>query len=74
MGHELVYTDAGGFEAKQIADIELMIAQKVDLIFIAPRSEKALAEAVLKAKAACIPVILLDRDWTTPSPPPARIT
>ena len=39
-----------------------MIAQKVDLIFIAPRSEKALAEAVLKAKAACIPVILLDRD------------
>jgi ABC-type sugar transport system substrate-binding protein len=32
------------------------------LIFMAPRSEQALAEAVLKAKAACIPVILLDRD------------
>jgi len=62
LGHELVYTDAGGSEAKQIADIESMIAQKVDLIFMAPRSEKALAEAVLKAKAACIPVILLDRD------------
>lgn len=62
LGHELVYTDAGGSEAKQIADIESMIAQKVDLIFIAPRSEQALAEAVLKAKAACIPVILLDRD------------
>jgi ribose transport system substrate-binding protein len=62
LGHELVYTDAGGSEAKQIADIESMIAQKVDLIFIAPRSEKPLAEAVLKAKAACIPVILLDRD------------
>lgn len=62
LGHELVYTDAGGSEAKQIADIESMIAQKVDLIFLAPRSEKALAEAVLKAKAACIPVILLDRD------------
>jgi len=62
LGHELVYTDAGGSEAKQIADIESMIAQKVDLIFLAPRSEQALAEAVLKAKAACIPVILLDRD------------
>jgi ribose transport system substrate-binding protein len=39
-----------------------MIAQKVDLIFMAPRSEKPLAEAALKAKAACIPVIMLDRD------------
>jgi ribose transport system substrate-binding protein len=62
LGHELVYTDAGGSEAKQIADIESMIAQKVDLIFMAPRSEKPLAEAALKAKAACIPVIMLDRD------------
>jgi ribose transport system substrate-binding protein len=61
-GWELVYTDAGGSEAKQIADIESMIAQKVDLIFMAPRSEKPLAEAALKAKAACIPVIMLDRD------------
>jgi ribose transport system substrate-binding protein len=62
LGHELVYTDAGGSEAKQIADVESMIAQKVDLIFLAPRSEKPLAEAVLKAKEACIPVIMLDRD------------
>ncbi|MFL5801477.1 MAG: ABC transporter substrate-binding protein [Roseiflexaceae bacterium] len=61
-GHELVYTDSGDQEAKQIADIDSMIAQKVDLIFIAPRSEKPLAQAVLKAKAAGIPVILLDRD------------
>jgi galactofuranose transport system substrate-binding protein len=61
-GWELVYTDAGGSEAKQIADVDSMIAQKVDLIFLAPRSEKPLAEAALKAKAACIPVIMLDRD------------
>ncbi len=39
-----------------------MIAQKVDAIFLAPRSEKPLAQAVLKAKAAGIPVILLDRN------------
>jgi ribose transport system substrate-binding protein len=62
LGYELVYTDAGGSEAKQIADVDSMIAQKVDLIFLAPRSEKPLAEAVLKAKAACIPMIMLDRD------------
>ena len=62
LGHELVYTDAGGSEAKQIADVDSMIAQQVDLIFLAPRSEKPLAQAVLKAKAAGIPVILLDRN------------
>lgn len=62
LGHELVYTDAGGSEAKQIADVDSMIAQRVDLIFLAPRSEKPLAQAVLKAKDAGIPVILLDRD------------
>ncbi|HVL23868.1 MAG TPA: ABC transporter substrate-binding protein [Thermomicrobiales bacterium] len=61
-GDELVYTDAGGSEAKQIADVDSMIAQQVDLIFLAPRSEKPLAQAVLKAKAAGIPVILLDRN------------
>ena len=61
-GDELVYTDAGGSEAKQISDVDSMIAQRVDLIFLAPRSEKPLAQAVMKAKAAGIPVILLDRD------------
>jgi ribose transport system substrate-binding protein len=61
-GYELVYTDAAGSEAKQIADVDSMIAQKVDLIFLAPRSEKPLAQAVLKAKGAGIPVILLDRN------------
>lgn len=62
LGHELVYTNAAGSEAKQISDVDTMIAQKVDLIFLAPRSEKPLAQAVLKAKAANIPVILLDRN------------
>jgi galactofuranose transport system substrate-binding protein len=61
-GYELVYTDAAGSEAKQIADVDSMIAQRVDAIFLAPRSEKPLAQAVLKAKAAGIPVILLDRN------------
>ena len=39
-----------------------MIAQKVDVILLAPITEKALVPAVLQAKAACIPVILIDRD------------
>jgi len=61
-GYDLVYTDAAGSEAKQIADVDSMIAQGVDAIFLAPRSEKPLAQAVLKAKTAGIPVILLDRN------------
>jgi len=61
-GYELIYTDATGSEAKQIADVDTMIAQKVDAIFLAPKSEKPLAQAVLKAKAAGIPVFLLDRN------------
>src|SRR5829696_6340970 len=62
LGYELVYTNADGSEAKQISDVDTMIAQKVDLIVLAPRSEQPLAQAVLKARAANIPVILLDRN------------
>ena len=38
-----------------------MIAQGVDIIFLAPREEKPLIPAVMAAKKAGIPVILLDR-------------
>ena len=39
-----------------------MIAQGVDAIFLAPREEKPLIPAVMAAKSAGIPVILLDRN------------
>jgi ribose transport system substrate-binding protein len=61
LGHQLVYTDAAGSAAKQVADVNSMIAQGVDLIFLAPREEKPLIPAVMAAKRAGIPVILLDR-------------
>jgi len=62
LGYQLVYTDAAGSAAKQVADVNSMIAQGVDLIFLAPREEKPLIPAVMAAKAAGIPVILLDRN------------
>jgi ribose transport system substrate-binding protein len=62
LGYQLVYTDAAGSAAKQVADVDSMIAQRVDAIFLAPREEKPLAAAVKKARAAGIPVILLDRN------------
>lgn len=61
LGHQLVYTDAAGSAAKQVSDVNSMIAQGVDLIFLAPREEKPLIPAVMAAKKAGIPVILLDR-------------
>jgi len=62
LGHEIVITDAAGDAAKQVSDVESMIAQEVDAIFLAPREEKPLAAAVKKARDAGIPVILLDRN------------
>ncbi len=58
---QLVYTDAAGSAAKQVADVDSMIAQGVDVIFLPPREEKPLLPAVLRAKAAGIPVFLVDR-------------
>ena len=62
LGWQLVYTDAAGSAAKQVADVNSMIAQGVDLIFLAPREEKPLIPAIKGAEGAGIPVILLDRN------------
>src|SRR5919206_2767413 len=61
-GYQLVYTDAASSAAKQVADVNSMIAQGVDMIFLAPREEKPLIPAVMAAKKAGIPVVLLDRN------------
>ena len=60
-GCQLVYTDAADSAAKQVADVNSMIAQGVDFIFLPPREEKPLIPAVLNAKKAGIPVLLVDR-------------
>lgn len=60
-GWTLIYTDAGGSAAKQVSDVNSMIAQAVDLIFLVPREERPLIPAVRAAKQAGIPVILIDR-------------
>ena len=58
---DLVTTDAASSAAKQVADVDSMIAQGVDAIFLPPREEKPLLPAVLRAKAAGVPVFLVDR-------------
>lgn len=61
-GDTLVFADAQSSATKQVADVNNFIAQKVDVIVLAPLSEKPLVPAVLAAKNACIPMILIDRD------------
>ena len=60
-GIQLVVTDAQGQTAKQVADVEDLIARKVSLIILAPREYEGLAPALQAARAAKIPVILVDR-------------
>ena len=61
-GYELVVTDAQGQTAKQVSDVEDLIARRVDLILLAPREYEGLTPALQAAKAASIPVILVDRE------------
>ncbi|MEB3102463.1 ABC transporter substrate-binding protein [Ferviditalea candida] len=60
-GYELVYTDAQGDTAKQLSDVEDMIARGVNYIILSPREFEGLAPALDAAKKAGIPVILVDR-------------
>ena len=60
-GISLVVTDAQGQTAKQVSDVEDLIARRVNLILLAPREFEGLAPALQAAKAANIPVILVDR-------------
>jgi len=60
-GVSLVVTDAQGQTAKQVSDVEDLIARRVNLILLAPREFEGLAPALQAAKAANIPVVLVDR-------------
>jgi galactofuranose transport system substrate-binding protein len=60
-GVQLVVTDAQGQTAKQVSDVEDLIARRVSLILLAPREFEGLAPALQAAKRAKIPVVLVDR-------------
>lgn len=60
-GVKLVVTDAQGQTAKQVSDVEDLIAQRVDVILLAPREFEGLVPALQSARQANIPVILVDR-------------
>jgi ribose transport system substrate-binding protein len=61
-GVELVVTDAQGQTAKQVSDVEDLIARRVKVILLAPREFDGLAPALQAAREAKIPVVLVDRE------------
>jgi ABC-type sugar transport system substrate-binding protein len=65
-GYELVYTNARGATAQQVSDLEDIIAQRVDAIFLAPRESKGYEGPLQAAKQANIPVFLIDRELEGP--------
>jgi ribose transport system substrate-binding protein len=58
---ELVFADAAQDNAKQVADVENFLTQKIDLLIISPNEAKPLTKVVRKAHEAKIPVVVLDR-------------
>jgi len=61
-GYEVVIRDARGSTAQQVSDIENLVAQKVDAIFVAPREKTGLESALQAAREAKIPIFLIDRE------------
>ena len=61
-GYELILTDAQKQGSKQVSDVEDLIARRVDAIFLAPQKFEGLEATLQKAKAAKIPVFLIDRE------------
>lgn len=60
-GYDFAYTDAQSQIAKQLSDIEDLVAQGVDYLVIAPKENTGLERGLEAAKEAGIPVILIDR-------------
>ncbi|MFD9725071.1 substrate-binding domain-containing protein [Streptomyces sp. NPDC059072] len=58
---EVLYANAKQDQAAQSAQVESMIAKKVNVLIIDPVDSKAIAGAVKKAKDAGIPVVAYDR-------------
>jgi ribose transport system substrate-binding protein len=58
---KVVFADAAQQNAKQVADVENFLQQKVDLLIISPNEASPLTDVVAKAYDQGVPVIVLDR-------------
>ena len=58
---EIVFADAQQDNAKQVADVETFLRQRIDLLMISPNEAKPLTPVVERVFKAGIPVIVIDR-------------
>ena len=58
---ELIFTDAESSAEKQVQDVEHLLALGVDYLVLAPIVEGPLRSAILAARRAGVPLILVDR-------------
>jgi ribose transport system substrate-binding protein len=58
---QIVYADAQQDNARQVADVENFLRQKIDLLLISPNEAKPLTPIVQKVFAQHVPVVVLDR-------------
>jgi ribose transport system substrate-binding protein len=61
-GYSLSVTHAASNTAKQLADVEDIVAQKPDFLILGPKDTKASADALRTAKEAGVTVIIVNRD------------
>jgi len=59
---DIVYADAQQDNAKQVADVENFLRQKIDLLIISPNEAKPLTPIVTRVFQQGIPVVILDRE------------
>lgn len=58
---QLIVTDAGHDDAKQVADIQDLISRQVDILLVSANTEQALDPAISRAMQRGIPVVMVDR-------------
>ena len=63
---DLIITDGNNDAAKQVADVESLMAQGIEVLMISPLTEQALTPVVRDAMERGIKVVTLDRKVNTP--------
>lgn len=57
----LIITDAGHDDAKQVADIQDLVSQDIDLLLVSANTQQALDPAISRVMRQGIPVVMVDR-------------
>ncbi len=71
-GFQLLKTNANNSDVQQVQDIQTLINDHPDVLLVDPHTEDAEANAIISARKACIPVIVVDRDVNESMATPGR--